>query len=682
MYISKVRIRNYKNFYKEEIDFKKSITTIIGENGTGKTNLFNAIRLLIDSNYHRYFYEDDFSYELQDYKCQWIIISIEFTDVPSPLEEPEAAEFDPKDSISNYTLIFRPKKIIRNELFNLTNEYTEQTNDEEKIKIKMKIENYIENISIKSDYEIIRTVGINFDFLNDEDYLKIVGNVELLSFPNPDDFQEDKSIIGNIQNISINDYINVTFIPAIRDVNSELTKNGNFLENILTRISSEIEEDRWNSIKNKFDDINSDLKSIKEYNDFTEKVVDLMKDTVGTVYASDMFLDVALPEDKKYLIKYFSLKGKIDDHNLSLYNKSLGENNIIYFALKMLQSTYNEGNSKKLLNLIMIEEPEAHLHKHLQQTFLEGIKINSNFQIMLSTHSVHISESSKVSSMIVLGNMNERKNEIYSPIKGMNDDEIRYVERYLDATRSPILFSKNVILVEGSAELIFISNILKLKYDFDLNAYGISLISMDNCFFKNISMLFNKERLRKKCSILTDEDTYFEGSKTNAEELSKNRIKELNEVHKDNDYVKIFTNKYTFEIEVYFNNLEIFKNYVKEKKIYKRDVERILGELCKEKEDYIIYKRIMLVAEKLGKGWLALDFIDWLSSKEKNIIDSLKIPDYILNALVFLFPSNQTDIYSKNTYKQIIDKYCSLMEKSIQDLDDIFMKHIKECINE
>ena len=682
MYISKVRIRNYKNFYKETIDFKKSITTIIGENGTGKTNLFNAIRLLIDSNYHRYFYEDDFSYELRDYKCQWIIISIEFTDVPSPLEEPEAAEFDPKDSVSTYTLIFRPKKIIRNELFNLSNEYAEQTNDEEKIKIKMKIENYIENINIKSDYEIIRTVGINFDFLNDEEYLKIVGNVELLYFPNPDDLQEDKSIIGNIQNISVNDYINVTFIPAIRDVNSELTKNGNFLENILTRISSQIEEDRWNSIKNKFDDINSDLKSIKEYNDFTEKVVDLMKDTVGTVYASDMFLDVALPEDKKYLIKYFSLKGKIDDHNLSLYNKSLGENNIIYFALKMLQSTYHEGNSKKLLNLIMIEEPEAHLHKHLQQTFLEGIKINSNFQIMLSTHSVHISESSKVSSMIVLGNMNERKNEIYSPINGMNDDEIRYIERYLDATRSPILFSKNVILVEGSAELIFISNILKLKYDFDLNAYGISLISMDNCFFKNISMLFNKERLRKKCSILTDEDTYFEGSKTNAEELSKNRIKELSEVHKDNDYVKIFTNKYTFEIEVYFNNLEIFKDYVKEKKIYKKDVVRILGELCKDKEENIIYKRIMLVAEKLGKGWLALDFIDWLSSKEKNIIDSLKIPDYILNALVFLFPSDQTDIYSKNTYKQIVDKYCYLMEKNIQDLDDIFMKHIKECIDE
>ena len=34
MYISNVKIRNYKNFYKESIDFNKSISTIIGENGT------------------------------------------------------------------------------------------------------------------------------------------------------------------------------------------------------------------------------------------------------------------------------------------------------------------------------------------------------------------------------------------------------------------------------------------------------------------------------------------------------------------------------------------------------------------------------------------------------------------------------------------------------------------------
>ena len=120
MYISNIKIRNYKNFYKESVDFKKTITTVIGENGTGKTNLFNAIRLLIDNNYRHFFHEDEFSYELNNIKGQWIIISLRFSDVPNPIEEPEAAEFNPQNGEAIYSLIFRPKKIIRNQLYNLS----------------------------------------------------------------------------------------------------------------------------------------------------------------------------------------------------------------------------------------------------------------------------------------------------------------------------------------------------------------------------------------------------------------------------------------------------------------------------------------------------------------------------------------------------------------------------------
>ena len=131
MYISNVRIRNYKNFYKESISFQKAITTVIGENGTGKTNLFNAIRILIDKDYKHFFHEDEFSYELREIKGQWIIISIELSEVPSPLEEPQAAEFNPKEGKALYTLFFRPKKTIRNELFNL---YEKLNKEKERIK--------------------------------------------------------------------------------------------------------------------------------------------------------------------------------------------------------------------------------------------------------------------------------------------------------------------------------------------------------------------------------------------------------------------------------------------------------------------------------------------------------------------------------------------------------------------
>lgn len=50
MHISKLQLVNYRNFKRADVLLKPGINTIIGENGSGKTNLFRAIRLLLDDN--------------------------------------------------------------------------------------------------------------------------------------------------------------------------------------------------------------------------------------------------------------------------------------------------------------------------------------------------------------------------------------------------------------------------------------------------------------------------------------------------------------------------------------------------------------------------------------------------------------------------------------------------------
>lgn len=59
MYISKLSLINYRNFANTQVLFNKGINTIIGENGSGKTNLFRAIRLLLDDNMLRSAYRLD-----------------------------------------------------------------------------------------------------------------------------------------------------------------------------------------------------------------------------------------------------------------------------------------------------------------------------------------------------------------------------------------------------------------------------------------------------------------------------------------------------------------------------------------------------------------------------------------------------------------------------------------------
>ena len=67
MYISKVSLVNYRNFKNAKVILNKGINTIIGENASGKTNLFRAIRLLLDDSLLSSAYklnENDFNREL------------------------------------------------------------------------------------------------------------------------------------------------------------------------------------------------------------------------------------------------------------------------------------------------------------------------------------------------------------------------------------------------------------------------------------------------------------------------------------------------------------------------------------------------------------------------------------------------------------------------------------------
>jgi len=57
MYISKVSLVNYRNFLNANFKFEKGINTIIGENGSGKTNVFRAIRLLLEDASLQYAYK-------------------------------------------------------------------------------------------------------------------------------------------------------------------------------------------------------------------------------------------------------------------------------------------------------------------------------------------------------------------------------------------------------------------------------------------------------------------------------------------------------------------------------------------------------------------------------------------------------------------------------------------------
>jgi predicted ATP-dependent endonuclease of OLD family len=219
MYISKLSIRNYRNFRNVSLLFQKGVNTIIGENGSGKTNLLNALRLLIDDSLPRSvkFYESDFNRTLIPWKGHWIIIQVEFEEL-STSEEAQAmtmhkiGSMDEYDSTKgSYALIFRPRGVKRKELY----DYSQQEN-----KTKEGLQEILNSIEL-NDYERIFRGRGNVDFSLDDNYKEYVGDFDNIVFPDPDELRED--VYGTKPfGFSFFDELSCTFVKALRDVETDL----------------------------------------------------------------------------------------------------------------------------------------------------------------------------------------------------------------------------------------------------------------------------------------------------------------------------------------------------------------------------------------------------------------------------------------------------------------------------
>ena len=547
MYISKVSVVNYRNFKNVCFLFSKGINTIIGENASGKTNLFRAIRFILDANMYSNAFklnERDFNRSIGDWKGHWIIISIEFKDI-SDSEEIQALfshgigrpDVDGKKvEEASYNLFFRPNKEIREKLSCL------KEGDIDSLNI------LLGQITI-DDYETVFSGKSTADFNNPEFLIELEGDFEHVRFNN--EIDQSKYGIPIPHTFSIKKEVNFTFIKAFRNVIDEFKENKtNPLLALLRYKSKEIKEDEYAEIVNTVKELNEKIGNHKDVKIINQDIIDTIMKTVGTTYSpTSIQVKANLPAEAERLLQSLQLHiGEPDDENPdgSIYEMSLGGANLIYLTLKLLEFQYKKDET--ISNFIVIEEPEAHIHTHIQKTLFRNIDYEKT-QIIYSTHSTQISEASNISNMNILGKK-YGYSEVYQPWYKLTKDSVMRANRYLDATRSNILFAKSTILVEGDAEEIVIPYMVQKAFGLSLDEMGISLINIRSTGFKNVACLFHDDRIKKRCAIITDSDTMFDekGSKE-AEVKGIARLADLNEYSKENQWLNIFAAEYTFEVD-------------------------------------------------------------------------------------------------------------------------------------
>lgn len=634
MYISRLRLRNFRNFQKAKFRFSEGVNTLIGENGSGKTNAFQAIRLLLDDSLPRgaiRLRESDFNRSLDSWKGAWIIISLDFDDLDASegcqVIRHGVGHMDDRNS-GTYTLIFRPSKVIRKTLFELS---TSGDADDE-------IQRTLDDLTVEH-YESLITGRATADFLDDEVYDKLVGDFDNLTFPDP---QDDASLIGDRMLQPLHCEVSCTFVKALRDVVADLRNyRDSPLLNLLRGAEGKISIVQAKNILGQITTLNNEISGLQEIRDIAQGVQDSLHDTVGHTYSPAIDIRSAIPEELDRLLQRLCLtvsdpgddgyKGEIDE-------LSLGGANLIYLSLKLLEYELKTA-SDRVAHFLLVEEPESHIHTHIQKT-LFGKYTYDNTQVIVSTHSTHISAASKISSVNILAKSG-RKAQVFHPANGLTPKSCQRIERYLDAVRSTLLFAKGVILAEGDAEMILIPTLVKKVFGVSLDELGVSLINMSSSIFSNIAVLFHNKRINRKCAILTDLDTSYlvlpsdptADTKVQAgcrasQKSGLQRKTELDATCGANAWIKPFYAHYTFEVDLLMagNEDEVVATLGT---IYKQPAAKARCETKLRSTDTEIWAaEILRLAESEGKGWFALLLAE-------HIKPTTTIPTYILKAVAF-----------------------------------------------
>lgn len=195
-----------------------------------------------------------------------------------------------------------------------------------------------------------------------------------------------------------------------------------------------------------------------------------------------------------------------------LSHNGLGYNNLInmYMLVKLV-----EIQKGKDFRILCLEEPEAHLHPAMQYKLFKFLKRldeeeNLNQQIFVTTHSSNISAVAGLDNMYMLAY--DRENSPadcrqQSLKKQFENDEPakKHMMKFLDVTRSDMLFADKVIFVEGIAEKILLPKFLE-KCGFPYEDEHISIVEVGGKNFAYFVRAFANNPVKKKVLCITDGD--------------------------------------------------------------------------------------------------------------------------------------------------------------------------------
>lgn len=476
MKIKKIKIDNYRLLKKFSIDLEEIMSLVIGKNNTGKTSLLTVINSFLNGSDKSRFSFDDFNI---DFKNELRTLIEE--DIPQQEDYKSVGiklklfiEYNEEDNLANLSRVMMDLD-PENKFIVLGFEYHLTYDSLERIKQKY-AEFQTKEIEKFADDENYRQKDI-FYFLRTYQGEFFKSSRKSIEFNRIDELENDDNFIDlDAEKISTKDIINFKFISAKRSVTNK--ENDKTLSGQTSEIYNETEKtDEQNEKIEQFKEelISTDYALSEIYETLFKDVVEKVR-LFGGIKSDDSTIKIESSlQHRELLSGNTTVMYKHNDTTLPEYNNGLGYMNLIsmIFQIEILIQEFKKSKDEKPadINLLFIEEPEAHTHPQMQYVFIKNIKSlleqgivredgdNRKLQTVITTHSSHIVSESNFDDVKYL----KKENENYVIAKNLIDlrkqyetnlTQYQFLKQYLTISRAEIFFADKAILIEGDTERI------------------------------------------------------------------------------------------------------------------------------------------------------------------------------------------------------------------------------------
>lgn len=504
MYLKKFIIKNFRIFDEAGIEliFNKGINAIIGENNSGKSSIIDALRIVFSTVTYKkdiFFSKADFHVSEDGTVANYAQFDVYLEDVPLRMIE-----------------IWNP-----------------QSDSGMGGDFHIRFEKYISPSGAEKVRSVYWGFGTEGNPLSSDTFeaIDMVFLGALRDSENEMRPSRNSKLAQLLRNLISGEDVREELVQILIDANNsllrkeQLKKTRNTINQNLARIEQEflnqqidigLVEPRFDSIasslrawvKPKWILINKDDSVYEQAYAYFQSHTDLrkiQKDTKG-IYFEISILDGETDIKQELADRISELANK----SFELYQNGLGYNNLLYMSAVLGDMAIEKGGVYQ--NLLLVEEPEAHLHPQLQELvhnfLLDANKNDSNIQIIYTSHSPTLASKIDIENINLLYEYGHKKYCLPFSQTNLTEENKKYLQRYLDVTKSQMFFARGILFVEGISEAILLPAMAK-ALDRPFEKYAVELVNVDSVAFAPFVNLLSSDKVNtcfSKVSIITDDD--------------------------------------------------------------------------------------------------------------------------------------------------------------------------------